>query len=200
MTSNAFKNTALGLALAAGLCAGANAATVVKTFNLDVSGIASNGALGDSTNATRSLLIGAGAQITGLSWDVNLATVDTSWLSEVSVALYSQTGNPLVLLDWLELSPAAGIDAAGSGNFSGAENNISLALDEDFFLGTNGLLSFEFFEIFDDFTNAADAFWRQGSFTITANVVPEPGSYGLAALALLGMGAALRRRAAKQKY
>ncbi|MFN7693249.1 MAG: PEP-CTERM sorting domain-containing protein [Burkholderiales bacterium] len=193
MTSNAFKNTALSLALAAGLCAGANAATVVKTFNLDVSGIASNGALGDSTNATRSLLIGAGAQITGLSWDVNLATVDTSWLSEVSVRLASETG------DWLELSPGVGVDAAGSDNFIGAENDLSFALGYDFFLGSNGLLNFEFFEAFDDFASATDAFWQQGSFTITANVVPEPGSYGLAAIALLGMGAALRRRATKQK-
>jgi hypothetical protein len=192
MNSIAFKNTALGLVLAAGLCAGANAATVVKTFNLDLSGIASNALKDDASNAVRSLLIGAGAQITGMSWDVQLESLGTSTLYDMGIGLSSQTGD---FADFgFEFDPIP----RGMGSYVGAEDNFSLALGHDFFLGSDGLLSFQFFEFLeDDFINAADGFWRQGGLTITANVVPEPGSYGLAALALLGMGAALRRRAAK---
>jgi hypothetical protein len=67
-----------------------------------------------------------------------------------------------------------------------------LANGAAFFLGATGRLHFQFFDRFDDYANAADGMWDRGTLTVT--YVPEPASFGLAALGLFGLAAASRRR------
>lgn len=183
MQMNQLKRSAIGAALlAATLAVGTTAHA--DTVTLDVSGISSNGEFGDASNETRSIDISGWARITGISWDVNLTTNGSSWLSEISVDLNNGAGGAGV-----SLSPGFGEDSSGSGAFIGMADLIALGLD--FRLGIDGRLNFEFFEAFDDFLGA-DGSWDRG--TLTVSYVPEPSSFGLAALALLGVGATTRRR------
>lgn len=181
MNLNQLKRTAVssavvGAALAAG---SANAYQIT----LDVAGIESRGEFGTAGNETRFLDLFAGARVTGLAWNVTLFANAPSWLSEISVDLNDGGAAGVAL------SPGFGIDSTGSGSYMGSSDLV--ASGADFQVGATGRLFLEFFETFNDLTGA-DGAWRSG--TITVSFVPEPASFGLAAIALLGMGAATRRR------
>jgi PEP-CTERM motif len=183
MRSSGLKRSVINLAVvAATLAAGAAQAAVVT---LDVSGINSNGVLGDATNVKKFFDLGSSTRIIGLAWDVSLRADSPSWLSEISVDLNDGAAAGL------SLSPGFGSDAPGSGNYAGTADLIAMGVD--FALGASGQLTMEFFDMFDDL-NAADGAWQQGSLTLT--YIPEPASFGLAALALLGLAVTSRRKTA----
>lgn len=180
MQVSQFKRGAISAALfAAAMTAGTAQAGVVT---LDVAGIASNAEFGDASNETRSINLLSYSHITGISWSVSLTTEGSSWLSEMGVDL-SAGGNGVSLF------PGLGDDSSGSASYSGSADLVALGVD--FSVGGDGLLNFEFFEYFNDFAGA-DGSWLRGSLTVS--YVPEPATFGLAALALLGAGAATRRR------
>lgn len=173
----------VGIALAA--MTGTAAHAGIASLNLDVNGAASAGDLGEMFNEVRTWSIGAGVHIIGLSWNVSISTVGTSWLSEAGFDLAAANG------DGASLFPGLNDDFDGAESYSGSEDLV--AGGTDFFLGQDGVLTGRFFESFYDASNGdPDAFWR-GSVTVT--YVPEPASYGLAALGLLGIAAVRRRRA-----
>lgn len=180
MQMNQLKRSALAAAAAAALAVGSAHGSEVT---LDVSGIFSNDVLGSAINEIRSIHLG-GARITGISWDVGLFADSPSWLSEMSVDLNDGTGAGF------SLSPGFGDDFSGADRYIGSADLVALGLD--FVLGGNGTLNFEFFETFDDFPGDWDGIWERG--TLTVSYVPEPATFGLAALALLGLGASARRR------
>lgn len=176
---NWFKRKAIGLAVAAaGLAAGSAHAGQVS---VDVSGIFSNDELGSLINETRSVYVWQWAQIVGVSWEVVLFADSPSFLSEMSVDM----GNGAVTL-----TPGFDDTVPGSGAYTGSVDLVGLGLD--FGLDSFGNLRLEFFESFDDFPNDWDGEWQRG--TLRIDFVPEPGTYGLAALALLGLGVNARRR------
>jgi len=57
-------------------------------------------------------------------------------------------------------------------------------------------LRLEFYESLDDFADEWDALWQSGSLTFEVSPIPEPSTYGLMGLGLLGVAAAARRRKA----
>lgn len=180
---NLFKRSAIGTALiAASMMAGTAAHAGVVTF--DVAGISSNAGFGDASNETHFINLFEGARITAISWNVNLSTFSSSWLSEIGVDLSDGSANGFSLFAGI------GEDASGSGSFSGSADLI--ALGTDFYVGSSGKVRLEFFEYLDDVISAADGRWDRGSLTVT--YVPEPSSFALAALALLGVGITTRRR------
>lgn len=171
----------VGIALAAMVSTAAHAG--IASTTLSVNGAVSAGELGDAFNEVRTWNIGAGVHIIGLSWNVSLSTQAPSWLSEAGLDLSAADGSGLSLF------PGLGDDTDGAGSYADSVNLVPGGLD--FSLGQDGMLTGRFFESFYDAGNGdPDAFWR-GSVTVT--YVPEPASYGLVALGLLGV-VGLRRR------
>lgn len=184
MQMSLFKRSAISMALAAAALGASGAAQASLVTTLNIGGISSNAELGSSENETRYVELFAGARIIGISWNVDLTADAPSWLSDMGVDI--NDGG----LAGFSLFAGLKNEVSGSGSFSGSANLIDLGAD--FFLGQDGRLNFEFFEFFDDFAGQADGRWNSG--TLTVSYVPEPASYGLVALALLGAGLGARRR------
>ena len=65
--------------------------------------------------------------------------------------------------------------------------------DTPFTIGPTGKLRMEFSEEYDDDAPTPDGRWLSGTLTVVT-AVPEPGTYGLMALGMLGIAAAVWRR------
>ncbi|WP_284620301.1 PEP-CTERM sorting domain-containing protein [Aquabacterium humicola] len=186
MGLEALKRSAIGAALAAAALAATPAQAGIVV--VDVSLIFSNDALGSATNEVLSVAIGAWQNVVKVSWDVELYADSPSWLSEISVDISGVNGNGIAL------SPGVGANVSGAQVFAGSFDLLANALN--FQADATGNLRLEFFESFDDFTNAPpdnwDGIWRSGSITI--ETIPEPATYGLMGVALLGAAFASRRR------
>lgn len=171
-----------GVAAAAALLM-ASSASAAYTLSVDVSGIFSNDPLGAAINEVRHFNLFPDARIIGIAWDVELFADAPSWLSEIGVDVSDGAGAGFSLF------PGLGSDSSDTASFSGSEDLVALGLD--FGLGLPGVLHLEFFESFNDWVGW-DGQWLNGSLTIS--YVPEPASFGLAALGLLGIGLGGRRR------
>jgi hypothetical protein len=180
MNLNLLKQAAVGLVVA-----GAALSAQAYEISVNVAGIESRGEFGAAGNQTRVIDLFEGARITAIAWNVDLSANTPSWLSELSVDFGDGAGAGVAL------SPGVGDDVSGDASYGGSFELGSLS----FVVGASGQLFLEFFEIFDDFAGA-DGVWRSGTLTVT--YVPEPATFGLAAIALLGLGAASRRRQAQR--
>ncbi|MBL4809506.1 MAG: PEP-CTERM sorting domain-containing protein [Phycisphaerales bacterium] len=157
-------------------------AGAIVTVTLDLSGVNNWDPQFDADNEFLSNNLGANAHIIGISWDVNLATVGASWLSEAVMAFNSD----------LFLTVGIGDDTAGTASYSSGGMLDLVGTGLDFFLDASGLLNIEFFESFDDVADAIDSTYGAGSSIQVQYIIPAPG-----ALAMLGLGgivAGRRRR------
>ena len=159
---------------------------------VDLAGTPSIDTLNDALNIRSVLDVAPGALVDSLSYQLTLATVGESWLSEATVLITNSAGIGITL------RPGYNLDTEGNASFSGSA---SLgALNMAFNAGADGKLHFQFFESYDDFSGSVDAVFTAGSITlggIAVTPVAEPASAGLLALGLLGM-AALRRFKARR--
>lgn len=154
---------------------------------VDVGGVYTNGGEGDPANTVRLYQLAPNARVDGVSWSMDLQAYSPSWLSELTIAFLSSSG------DGVYLSPAAGDDVAGTGSYADSAQLSDFGLA--FNVGADGLLRVEFFESFNDASVNPDGLFVSGRVTF-ANVVPEPATYGLMALGLAGLGLWTRRRKA----
>jgi len=150
------------------------------TMVIDVSGSASWEFQGDGLNEVMNVLVGAGASITNIAWDVNMTTFGVSWAEENTMGFF---GNSEIV------SPGFG-DATTVSNMNYAGSQASGIV-----LGGDGMLDIEFYEqFFNDNVGDIDSIYEGGS-TVTLSgtgFVPTPGS--LAVLGLGGLVAGRRRR------
>lgn len=138
----------------------------------------------DASNDVFSVALAPNAHVTGIGYDVTIATVGASWLDEARVEM-----TDTAITGGVGLTPGVGNSAPGAGAFSSGGIIDLVGLGLDFNVGADGLLRFEFWETFDDVANAIDANWLDPG-VINIQWVPEPASFALLALGAL----ALRRR------
>ncbi len=156
---------------------------------IGAAGVPSFDGPGATGNTVLTFNVTPGALVDAISYNLSLATVGASWMSEATVSFLNSNGDGVVL------NAAFGNDNPGTGTFSDSVLLSTFGLT--FNIGADGLLIVEFYESFDDVTGAADANWTAGGITLgNIGVVPEPGTYGMMALGMLAVvGAARRRRA-----
>ena len=155
-----------------------------------------------SNNEIFAEVLGAGAQVTGVGWDLTIATVPEtgSWLWDAVISLYSSHPDSF----FLDVSPGAG-DGPGTADYSsGGVIDLGSVPPPDgpipnLPIGTDGELLLQLWEDPDDVADAVDADYTRGTFTI-AYIGGEPvpavplSVLTWLALLLLGSGAWLISR------
>lgn len=156
---------------------------------IEFAGTPSVDALNDALNVRWVLDVAPGALVDAIDYQLSLSTVGPSWLSEAGVLITNSAGHGI------KLQPGFSTDAEGSASFSGSAS--LAALNMAFNVGSDGKLNFQVYEHYDDAIGSVDAVFTAGSITlggVAVTAVPEPASYGLMSLGLLGMAGVLRRR------
>ena len=158
-------------------------------LNLDISGVESWDALDDPSNTVLAEVLGPGAVMTGIGWDLTITTVGASWLSEAVTYFDGQDQDGSGLF----LTPGVGNGAPGSMTFSSGgivdltDNgiaNIPVGADETLYL--------QFFESFDDVSDSVDAVYDPVStYDIAGIGFVAPGSFPIPTLSTIGMIALL---------
>ena len=156
---------------------------------INAAGVASFDGPGASGNTILTFNVTPGALVNAISYNLSLATVGASWLSEGTISFLNSNGDGVVL------SAGFGVDEPGVGTY--ADSVLLSDFGLSFNVGADGLLIVEFYESFDDVEGAIDANWTAGGITLgNIGLVPEPGTYGLMALGMLAVVGAARRRKA----
>lgn len=169
------RRRAAGAAIALALLAGAAHA---DTFTFDFENLYSVDEKGADGNVRLSFELGAGAFITGFSWDVDVTAFAPSFLSELTLDFTNTLGVGA------EFSPAPEDYASGSWAGAGSVDLVNSGVS--FYLQPDGMLHLEFHEFYDDEAGAPDGLWRSGSlgFDYVAAPIPEPATYALWAAGL----------------
>lgn len=180
-------NIGLAATLAVLVLGAAGRAHAAGDLTVHLAGIESRDAQGSPDNVVLAFDAVPGATVDLISWNLTLATVGASHLSEATVLIRNSGGDGVALI------PGFGDDSSGSATYIGSAGQVGLGTA--FAVLADGKLYVEFYETFDDVSNAADAIYAAGSITLAGiAAVPEPATYSTLALGLLGLAAAARRR------
>ena len=140
-------------------------------------------ALDDSDNIVIDLDIGANNLLAGVGWDIGIASVGASWLSEATIQHSSSAGSADP--NAINLAVGAGEDASGDQDFSSDGTLLIFADNElpNVVPGEDGILRLQLFESFDDVADAIDANYRnaadpalcpEGGLGLLIEAQPEP--------------------------
>ena len=190
----------LAAMIAASTLAGAaSAGDLTKTVTL--SDVASNTYLDYAGNTIVEVILGAGAHLNTMDWDVTLTAFEGSQLNLAYMAFGdSQINNRLYFLPSLVADPSGGYHA-GTEHYTGGVDLRAVdepgwgIVDLSFQLNQDGILRLEFAQNLD-LLPGADAVWNSAKFTFGYSVspVPEPSTYGMMLLGLGAIGLVARRR------
>lgn len=157
-----------------------------QTVNL--AGWEAVGGFGDPSNTEAFFNIGAGSQVLGFEWSGLTFTAEgVSYQAEFVISVNNAAGS-----EFMDAAPADGLDFPGIfGPASGTWGVDGLSIGAPFTVA-DGVLWVTVYDYFDD--DGRDALVNGGTLTIFYAPIPEPGTYGLMALGLLGVAAVARRR------
>jgi hypothetical protein len=171
-------------------------------IDVNLAGWTSFGDLTRPNNSQTFLNIVPGAMVTGFEFiGLSFSTENGSWLSELVLSVNSSDGS-----SWMDWSPSS-VDDPGSesglnGSFGGPVGAPGPFGEGGAFFADDGVLWVTVYDAFDDPAGdtglLADAVISSGTLRIYVSAVPEPGSYGMMALGLIGIGAFVRRRQQRQ--
>lgn len=173
-----------------------------SVINIDISGIEHWDGLDDPDNTILVEVLGPGAIVTGVGWDVTLTTVGASWLSEAVSYFDGQDQDGMGLF----LTVGVGDGMPGTATYSsGGILDLSDNAIPNIPVGADESLYIQFYESFDDTADAVDSFYEPNSSYDIAGIgivtetlidVPALSTIGLIALltALAGVGVFLLRR------
>lgn len=163
---------------------------------------------GMTLNTSHFVNIGAGARVDGFEYiGLSFETYNGSWLREFTLSVSDAVNFESLYLDWRPSNASSGgTFGPGSGAWGGPTGGAGGFGAGGAFLVTDGRLWLSVYESFDDpfFEDFpedwVDAIVTGGILRIhytpadTGGQVPEPSTYGLAALGLLGLLVSARRR------
>mgnify|MGYP006433868763 CR=1 FL=1 len=140
-------------------------------------------ALDDPDNIILDLDIGADNMLSAVGWDIGIATVGGSWLSEATIQHSSSAGSADP--NAINLAVGAGEDAAGDQDFTSGGGLLIFADNElpNIVPGDDGILRLQMFDSFDDNVDAIDANYRnaaepalcpEGGLGLLIEAQPEP--------------------------
>ena len=174
-------------------------------IDIDLAGWTSFSGFGLPGNTTVAFDIGAGTVVTGFTYtDVAITTSNGSWLSELTLSVNPTNGDAAVeFMDWAPslVSDSGSTTASGSwgGPTGAATGGPGPFGPGTSFTAADGLIFVTVYEAFDDpfgptGPSLLDATITAGTMRVFLAPIPEPGTYGMMALGLLAVGAAMRKR------
>lgn len=117
----------------------------------------------DVDNIILNLNIGAGNTLTGVGWDIGIATIGGSWLSEATILHSDSTGTADP--NGIALNIGADFAEPGDQDFTsgGAIVDFSDNGLPEITAGADGILQLQLYESFDDNADAIDANYRNAA-------------------------------------
>jgi hypothetical protein len=166
---------------------------------VDLSGWSALGDYGNPGNTSAFFTLPAGSTVTGFSYAGLVFTANApSWLDELVISVNDYTGAPATVVDFVDWAPsnlqAPGTTPALSGSWRGATGSagpfgagFSFTVGE----GANNL----WVTVFDSIPEGVvpNASIGSGTLTIHYMPIPEPATFGLLAVGLLGVVLAARQ-------
>lgn len=174
---------------------GALTPAVGAYVDIDLTGWTTYAGFGNAMNSQVFLAVGAGTQVLGFEYsNLSITTSNGSWLDELVISLNTSDG--FEYMDWTpSLISDAGSESGLSGSWNGPNGQPGpFGEGASFAALGDGILWVTVYEAFNDGGDALDATITSGTLRIFLSPVPEPGTYGLMALGLFGIGAFVRRR------
>ncbi len=173
-------------------------ATTSTFIDIDLAGWASYGEFGADLNSTVFIDVAAGTEVIGFEYiGLSFATENGSWLRELTLSVNNSDASEFI--DWRPSTVgASGSFGPESGAWAGATGAAGPFGAGAAFTAADGLLIVTVYESFDDpFGDGGatvDATISGGTLRILLAPIPEPSTYGMMALGLLAVGAAMRKR------
>jgi len=191
------KTTLLAAALAAAGAMPVHAQNII----IDLADWQTDGGFGDPGNTNVFFTLPAGTIVTGFSYSgLTFTSLGASWQSELVLSVNNTTGGVTTIDEFLDWAPSLVNDPGLFGPVSGVWQG-STGVEGPFGAGAAFTLGGGpdnlWVTVYEDLPDAGiDAIISAGTLTIFITPIPEPATYGLMALGLMGVAVAARRRKA----